>query len=191
MKVDLSSRSVEQMGLFGLTWPERVASFMKKRLKGTAIGKKLKSFWGGGGMNTRLINNIHREYMAYMATGRPPANFSVQPSSSGSGGEFDINTNFLVQLLTAKLNINPAIVIEFLRALFVLARDGKIPYAKWNPKGYKVSTALRRTFKSEKGIMDKVQKTGSYLKIGMVLASLGLGAYVLQQVKPIRKVIKR
>lgn len=180
---DKSPGVPEVMGLFGLSWPEKVASFMAKQLKGKPQSKKLKDFFQAGGKNVSLVNNLHREYMALMAENREPSSFTVSPDSQGSGGEFSSSTITLASLIENRTNVDPVIVLEFLRALYVLSRDGKIPFAKWNPKGYQTSTELKRTFKTEKGILDFTSKSGTYAKVLIVLASVGVGAYLLSQLK--------
>lgn len=188
--MDQLGYNTELMGLFGLSWPEKVASFIGKQLKGTAEAKKLKSFWGAGGKNVTLVKNLHNEYMALLAQGFNAANFTYPPNSAGAGGTFDQNTVSLASRISQKTNVSTVIILEFLRALFVLARDGKIPMAKWNPKGYAQSTELRKTFQTEKGFLEAAQTTGKYVKIGMALAALGVGAYILTQLKGFSNVKK-
>lgn len=185
MKVLIAERPVspELIGLFGLSWPEKVAKFMSNQLKGTALRKKLKSFWGAGGLNTTLVKNLHNEYMALMARNYAPADFVIKPNAQGTGGSFTPSTVNLASMIQQKTNIDSAVILEFLRAMYVLARDGKIPFNKWNPKGFKESTALRKTFTSEKGFIEAAQKTGNYAKIALIVAGLGAGAYFLSQVK--------
>lgn len=186
MKVALTRDKQELMGIFGLSWEEKTASFMNKKLKGTKLAKKLKSFWGAGGMNTSIVKNLHREYTALQATGWKPSNFSVMPDTNGDGGQFDQATIQLAGQLQARTNIESPIVFEFLRSLFVLARDGKIPFQKWNPQGYKQSTALQKSFKSEQGFLEAAQKTGKYMKIGMAVAAVGVSAYLLSQLSRLK-----
>lgn len=174
------------MGLFGLSWEEKTASFMNKKLKGTALAKKLKSFWGAGGMNVSIVKNLHREYAALMATGWKPSAFTVQPDSKGDGGQFDNPTIQLAGQLQARTNIESPIVFEFLRSLFVLARDGKIPFQKWNPQGYKQSTQLQKTFSTERGFLEAAATTGNYMKIVLAIAAVGVSAYLLSQLKVLK-----
>lgn len=186
-KVDLSgNRSTEYMGLFGLTWEEKVAAFVQRRLKGTAAAKKLSSFLQAGGKNVTLIKNLYREYAALMASGYNPADFSVSPDDKGSGGQYSDDTVSLAGVIADKTNVEPVIVLEFLRGLFVLARDGKISFAKWNPQGYKQSTKLQKTFSTEKSFLDMTSKTGTYAKIALAIGAVGVGAYLLSQIKGLR-----
>ena len=185
MKVDLSGNQ-EYMGLFGLSWEEKVAAFVQKRLKGTKAAKKLSDFFQAGGKNVALIKNLYREYAALMASGYKPAEFSVSPDDKGGGGQYAADTITLAGLLADRTNIETVIVLEFLRALFVLARDGKIPFAKWNPQGFKQSTKLQKSFSTEKGFLDITSKTGTYAKIALALGAVGVGAYLLSQIKGLR-----
>ncbi len=187
MKVDLSGCSnVEQMGLFGLSFEEKVAEFIRKRLKGTASAKKLSDFFQAGGKNVSLVKNLYREYAALMASGYSPSSFTVSPDGKGNGGQYASDTVTLAGKINGKTNIDMVIVLEFLRALFVMARDGKIPFAKWNPRGYQQSTKLQKTFSTEKGLLDITSKTGAYAKIALILGAVGVGAYLLSQLKGLR-----
>lgn len=183
--------SPETMGLFGLSWTEKVASFMSKQLKGTAAGKKMNQFWQAGGKNVTLVKNLHNEYMAYLSSGYKPAGFTYVPDSKGNGGTFDQSTIQLAGLIQQKTNVDTPIILEFLRGLFVLARDGKIPFAKWNPQGYAESTAKRKTFESEKGILEAAKSGTNVAKMIMILAGLGVSAYILTQLKGFKDVVKK
>lgn len=176
----------EVMGLFGFSWQEKVAAFMQKRLKGTAKEKLMKSFWQAGGKNVTLVNNLYNEYAAFMAKGQQPATFSVLPNAAGDGGEFSDSTISLASMLQKKTNVDTGVILEFFRAIFVLARDGKIPSAKWNPQGWKESTALRKSFSTEKGFGDVLQKSENYSKALLMIAGLGVGAYLLSQIKGLK-----
>lgn len=180
----MNTVSPELLGIFGLSFAEKVAAFMSKHLKGTAAAKNLKSFWSPGGVNTTLIDNLQREYAAEMAYGRQPASFVIPPDASGNGGTYTESSVALAGILSAKTNIDSAVILEFFRALFVLARDGKIPFAKWDPRGVMASTAAQKTFQSEKSIAD-IASGG--LKTLAIIAGLGVGAYALSQLKPLMR----
>lgn len=185
MTVDLSGG--EYMGIFGFSWEEKVGSFMKKALQGTAAAKKMSSFFQAGGVNVSLVKNLANEYLALMARGYRPANFTAPPDSNGSGGTFDSSTISLAGMLSNKTNVDAAVSLAFLRALFVLSRDGKIPFAKWNPQGYKESTTLRKTFSTEKGILEKVSPVANYGKIALIVAGIGTAAYFLSQLNAVKR----
>lgn len=187
MRKSFNTVPAEYMGIFGFSWEEKVASFIKMRLKGTEVGKKLSSFWQAGGMNVTLIKNLHNEYMALMAKGVAPSGFSVQPDDKGNGGTYSASTVSLAGKIAASTNADNSVVLEFLRALYVLSRDGKIPMAKWNPAGYKESTDLRKSFSTEKTVLDTITKTASTVadksKIILAVAAIGAAAYFLSQAK--------
>lgn len=184
MIVQLSHPQTETMGIFGFSWPEKIAKFMSQQLKGTSAVKKLKSFWSAGGLNVTLVKNLYNDYAALMASGYSPSNFSVAPNTAGTGGTFDGSTISLASKIQQSTNVETAVVLEFLRALYVLARDGKIPYAKWNPAGYQQKTALRQTFATEKSKIAEIAKgTLNYTKLALIAAVVTAGAYLLNKMK--------
>lgn len=187
MIVDFSKNQDELMGLFGLTWQEKLAGVMKKNLKGTKQQKILNDFFSAGGKNIKLIDNLYNEYAALMSKNYPPSDFKIQPVNN-KGGELNDSSISLIYLINAKTNIDHIVISEFLKALWILAKDGKIPFAKWNPKGYQETTALRKTFETEKTILDKGQDVKKYVNIGLVLASLGVGGYLLSQIKGFKNI---
>ena len=169
------------LGLFGLSWSEKVASFMGKRLKGTTVGKKMFDFFQPGGVNTTIVDNLQREYAVEMAYGRNPVSYVVPPDNQGNGGTLSDDTVMLGGILAAKTKVDASVVLEFFRALWVLARDGKIPFAKFDPKGVRAATATQKTFETEKTALDVVS---GGLKTLLIIAGLGVGAYALAQVSP-------
>ena len=192
MIVDFKRNSIidsEFMGIFGLSWEEKIASFIKRRLKGTGFENKLSDFFQAGGLNIKLVTNIHNEYMALMASGYNPSNFVSMPDNNGNGGSFSESTKNLSSLLHKKTNIESVIIDEFLRSLFVLSRDGKIPFEKWNPQGFKESTELRKTFETEKNFIDNLTVVAKKSNALLWIAGIGVTALLLNQLKflPIKK----
>lgn len=185
MKISLIKNDPELMGIFGWSWQEKVATMMLSILKGTQLESKMKSFWGGSGKNTELVNNLELSYTALMASGNNPASFALSPDSSGKNGVFSADSTLLAQQINKTTSVEIPIINSFLTSIFVLARDGKIPYEKWNPKGYAESKALTKdTFDSEKSIFDKITKpAGDTMKTVLVIAGVGAVAYLLNQVK--------
>ncbi len=181
------NNSAEYMGLFGFTWEEKVAAFAKKQLKGTAAAKKLSDFFQAGGVNVSLIKNLYNEYAAFMAKNYQPVSFAVQPDAAGNGGTFSPGTIELSALIGNKTNVETPIVLSFFKALYVLSRDGKIPFAKWNPAGWKESTNLRKSFPTEQGFLDTATKAATKAvdtsKIFLIVAGIGAAAYLLSQLK--------
>lgn len=182
MIVNFSNSTPELIGLFGLTWQEKVAGVMQKALKGTKYQKLMSDFFSSGNKNTKIVNNCYNEYAALMSKGFLPSGFKVLPVN-GKGGELNDSSIKLVSLINAKTNIDHAVIIEFLKALWILAKDGKIPFAKWNPKGHEETTALRKTFATEKTILDSKEDIKKYVNAGLIIAGLGVGGYLLSQIK--------
>lgn len=184
MKVNLSE-SPETMGIFGFSWQEKSAAFMQKRLKGTEYESKLKSFWGAGGKNVEMVNNLHLQYMALMARGYNPVSFSIAPDAAGNNSVLSADSILLTQEINKATGVDKAIINEFLISIFVLARDGKMPYEKFNPKGYNAATAItKETFVSEQSILDKITPTASKnISTFLVVAGIGVSAYLLSQIK--------
>lgn len=180
--------NTELMGIFGLAWNEKVASFMADRLSGTSK-KKMQDFTQPGGLNVKIVDNLYNYYMASLASGGSPIAFSIAPDKDGNGGDFDVNTLRLADSLQSSTNTDSGIVLNFLRAIWVLARDGKIPYEKWNPVAYEKTTALRKSIPTEQkgGFLQKAESvvTGATntSKVLMVIAGLGVAGYLLSQLK--------
>lgn len=171
--------NVESMGWFGLTWEEKVAksTYDKTILNNKTIAKKLKDIFQAGTFNIRLIENMYREYSALMAQRYKPASFEKGIPSN--------DTLNLVKIISKKINADEIIVLNFLNSLQELAAAGTIPFSKWNPSGYAESTALQKSFDSEKSILDKAQGVAvSASKVSTVLlivAGLGLVSYIVYE----------
>lgn len=170
----------ETMGIFGFSTEEKIGKFVLRRLRGTLHEKKLKDFWQASGLNITLIKNLLRTYMSYMASNQSPSMFSIQPDANGDGGEFTSKTITLASRIVSATNVDGSIVIEFLRAMYVLARDGKIPFSKWNPKGYKEATELQKTFKTEQTIGDVAKSTMNKF---VIVAIVGVAIYGASKMK--------
>lgn len=171
----------ELMGLFGLTWQEKVTSLTYKKVNAIdkAIAKKLKDLFQPGSVNVRMLENMHREYIALMAKGSRPSNFV--------NGVADNYTLQLIPKIKEKINIDDLIILKFLESLYELSAAGKIPYAKWNPRGFKESTALQKTFPSEVTILDNVQKSAKVGTILLIVAGIGVSLYYLNNIERLRR----
>lgn len=167
------------MGWFGLTWQEKIAKaiYTNTYLKDRTLAKKMKDFLQPGGLNIRLVENMYREYSALMAQKYKPASFK--------DGMPDTNTSNLIQIIKNRINTDEILVLNFLKALQELSAAGTIPFAKWNPSGYAESTALQKSFDTEKSILDKAQRAAvSASKVGTVLlivTGLGLASYLIYE----------
>lgn len=171
----------ELMGLFGLTWQEKVTNLTYKKVNAIdkTIAKKLKDFFQAGSLNVRMLENMHREYIALMAKGNKPSNII--------DGKADSNTLQLIPKIKEKINIDDLIILKFLESLFELSAAGKIPYAKWNPKGFKESTALQKTFPSEVTILDNVQKGAKVGTVLLIVAGIGISLYYLNNIERLKR----
>lgn len=171
----------ELMGLFGLSWQEKVTALTYKKVNAIdkTIAKQLKDFFQSGSLNVRTLENMHREYIALMAQGYKPSVFV--------NGVPDSSTLQLIPKIKDKLNIDELIILKFLESLFELSAAGKIPYAKWNPKGYKESTALQKTFPSEKTVLDNVQKGAKIGTVLLIVAGVGVSLYYLNNIERLRR----
>jgi len=171
----------ELMGLFGLTWQEKVTNETYKKVNATdkTIAKKLKDFLQPGGLNIRMLENMHREYLALMAKGFKPSNFTNNIPDS--------YTLQLIPKIKEKINTDDLIILKFLESLFELSAAGKIPYAKLNPQGFKESTALQKTFPSEITIMDTVKKGAKVSTILFIVAGVGVSLYYLNNYERLKR----
>jgi hypothetical protein len=169
----------ELMGMFGLTWEEKVAALVYSKLQtiDKKLAKKMKDFFQAGGFNIRLIQNMQREYAALMAQGYKPANYV--------NGVPDKLTPTLITIIKNKVNTEDQIVSAFLSSLQELAANGIIPFAKWNPKGYEESTNLQKSFESEKTILDKAQTVAKTTAMAsstiLLVAGLGFLSYLIYE----------
>ncbi len=166
----------ELLGIFGLSWQEKVANLTYQKTAKTdkELSRKLKDFWQSGGLNVTLINNLYMQYAALMASGYMPSSFK--------NGEPDKNTKVLIDKINAKLNIDKLIIKNFLDSIFQLSSEGKIPLQKWNPKGYKETQDLVKTFPSETSIFDKVKKSTNTVSSILIVAGIATTLYYLNSI---------
>ena len=142
----------------------------------------MNDFFQAGGKNVRLIDNLHREYMALQAEGKS----AVSVVNDG----LDQSSLSLANEIYKRTNVDIVIVIEFLKSIYNLSKTGKIPYEKWNPKGYKKSETAKKTFSTEKGFFDFAKSTAGYGKIVLIVAGIGASAYLLNQFNQFKGVKK-
>lgn len=181
MKVQLGTCSTpETLGIFGLSWPEKVASEMIDNLKGTGYEGNLKSFWSAGGKNTTLVKNLQKVYTQYMIEGNQPPTFT--------GGNADTYAVYLSEQLSNDTATPQPVTLEFLRALYTLTQKGKIDYKLYNPVGYKETAEVITESKPKTGINLVLEQTGETLNKVLIVGGLAVGAYLLANVN---KFIKR
>lgn len=179
MKVKLNNS--ERMGVFGLSWPEKVAKHMHSGLKGTGYESILTSFWGAGGTNTGLVKNLHNVYTSYIASGVQPPVFNGGANDAASTGQLskDISTD------TATPEI---VAMQFLRSIYDLTRSGVIDYKLYDPVGYKETIETIEQIKPKTGVVLVAEKTGEVFNKVLIVGGLAAGAYLLAN---LTKLIKR
>ncbi len=166
----------EYLGIFGLSWQEKLADSTHKKVNSVDknIAKKLKDFFQSGGLNVRMIENLHREYTALMASGYKPSNYNDSSSLQ--------DTENLSKILSDKTKIEKVITDSFLRSLYDLSATGKIPFEKWNPAGYKESIILQKKFDTEKNIFEKISTDAKSVKNVLLFSGILAGLYYLNNV---------
>jgi len=166
----------EFMGIFGLSWQEKVANLTYQKTVKTnkELSKKLKDFWQSGGLNVTIVNNLYREYAALLASGYMPSSFE--------NGIPDQNTKALIDKINSRVTIDKLIIKNFLESIFELSSEGKIPFQKWNPKGYKETQDLVKTFPSEASIFDKVKKGTNTVSTILIIAGIATTLYYLNSI---------
>lgn len=163
---------VEERYLGAFTWEGEVIGYMMARLKAFPTLYKLAK-------SKRVFNNMHREYMSLIAEG-----FTQADIISGKGDflKWNAQTYRMASLISDRVNVPKLLVINFFNALYNLALQGKIPYQKWNPKGFQEAKDLQKTLPSEKSIFTKsgevVGKFGKNL-IPIAIVAGVLGGYFL------------
>lgn len=166
----------ELMGVFGLSWKEKVINTMKPGLKGSEELKMLSSFWGE---NTGLVDNLHNAYLVELSQGSAPIGFTSPPDEKAVGGSFNAETDILSQNISSRTGIDKVVTDAFLKSLFVLGRSGKIDLKKIDPVGYKKAKEAQKEMNTG-GIVDSLRSTGSAL---LWVGGIAAGAYFLNSLK--------
>ena len=161
--------------LGAVTWKGKIKDYMKARLKYQPELLKLAD-------NSRVLDNIHREYMALLAKGYKKADII---SGSGDFLKWDRQTYTMSRLIADKTNVPNLLVLNFFIAMYNLAKSGKIPFEKWNPKEFEESEKLKKKFSTEKTWLDKTgEKAG---KLTRLLMPLSVGAGIITAFFMLRK----
>lgn len=153
-------------------WVDRILFYMGKRLKYIPDLKKL--------LHSRNVLNMHREYMALIASGQ----FKKADKVSGSGDfiRWNKQTYKLGRKIAERTNLPLLFILNFFSALYNLASVGEIPAAKYDPVGYTKSKILQQTIPTEKGLFKKTSETvtgfGKAI-VPLTVAVAVLGALVL------------
>lgn len=170
---------VEYMGLFGLSWSEKVAKNMISRLYGTEYEDNLKSFWGAGGMNTTLVKNLQNVYTELLVKGYTLPNFTYDIP--------DQYANIMAEAIAKSTATPQPVTLAFLGALYELTANGTIDYKLFNPLGYKETVETIEQAEPKTGISQVVETTGKTLNKVLIVGGLAVGAYLLANVNKIFK----
>lgn len=181
----MTTQNPQELGFFGFSAWEKILSYMQSALRGMVEYSYVSSFW----KNENLINNLNREYMSMQSSGYNPA--TPQKKLSQYTKLWNPETNKMAQLIGKNLNIPQLVVLAYFSAIFDLSATGKIPYQKWNPKGYAKSKKLQEKIETEKTGIKKITEgiqsaTGTVQKILIpitIMAILATGLYIYKQFK--------
>lgn len=174
-----NSYKPEIMGMFGLSWKEKVAAKMIAILAGTEYEDTAKSFWGPSGKNTALIKNLHTVYTRYMAEGNEPPVPTEAISST--------YTSDLAKSISFETGVPTEVTMAFLIAMYDLVQVGQIEYKLYNPMGYKESMESAEQAKPKTGINLFAEQAGGTLNKIIIIGGLAVGAYLLTNINKLRK----
>lgn len=150
-------------------WKDRILFYMGKRLKHIPDLKKL--------LFKRNVDNMHREYMALIASGYQKAD---RESGSGDMIKWNRQTYRLAREIEDRTNLPFLFVLYFFSALYNLAAIGKVPFKEWNPKGFTKSTVLKKSLPSQKNIFQNVgisTKLLPFVLVGGIVGGMILSGY--------------
>lgn len=154
-------------------WKGKVFNYMRARLKGLPAYKQL---------NMVLIDNLYREYASLIASGYEKADII---SGKGDLVRWNKQTYNMARTIADRLNISVIIILNFFLALYNLAKAGKIPFQKWNPKGYIKSKKLMTTLPTEKTFAQTMvlgmREMGKVLIPLSILGGIAAGYYFFRK----------
>ena len=169
----------EYMGVFGFTWQEKVGKKMLSLLDGTGYESSIKSFWGGSGLNTGMINDLHDSYVSLLTAGNRPAEYT--------GSIPSIQTTSLSRTIQGSTAIAEPIVDAFLFSLYNLASIGKISYSIYDPVGYKKVAETVTETEPVTGVQAVIQDTGKTVGKILIVAGLAAGAVLFVNINKMFK----
>lgn len=167
-------RDVELMG-FG--WTDNVKSYLLRLTKGLPYLRKYAT-------RTRIILNLNTQYMALIVQGYKPINIL---SGSGDFIKWNKESYKMASIISEKMGLPKVFVLYYFLAIFNLARGGKIPLSKWNPKADVEAKKLKNKLSTEKNVFTKiadslkagVEKTTNKIVVPIVVVgSIGLLLYI-------------
>lgn len=158
-----------ELGVFGMSWQEKIAGQMNKSLNGTPEHKFISKT--GPGHNVTIVKNMGNEYASLQATGYGPA--------MASNGILTPETMEMSQIISSRLGLPLKVGTSFLSAMIMLGGLGKVPYKVWKPKQYAVTKKQKKSLIANKGFFTNTLKTtANVAKYGTLAALLIGGAYV-------------
>ncbi len=160
------------LGVFGLSWAEKVAAEMLSVLKGTDYEGTIKDFWGGSGLNTGLIKTLHKYYESYLLSGMSPPVFD--------GHVPDSTATQMANDLEETTKIPYAVNMEFLRSIYTLARNGEIAFKYYDPVRYAQVKEETGAFDFKDIFRTAGDKMNVFLIAGGVAAALLMFSYMNQ-----------
>lgn len=159
------------MGVFGITWQEKIASAMYKILP-SDLKKTIRSFWGGSGFNTRIIDNLYLSYLSIMREGVKPPEYT-----DNQGGNSAV---LITPRIAQSTNVNTQIVDSFLKSLYNLSKNGTIEFSKYDPVKVEREKKIQSTFTTEKNIFSKtLEAVDKGTNKIIILSIIGLTGYIL------------
>ena len=164
---EILQNNPELLGAIG--WLNKIKDFMKKRLPKNSFPKLYKL-----ADNTRVIENMHREYMSLLASGYKKADIL---SGIGDFVKWNRQTYTMSNIISDRTNLPKLLILNFFLAMYQLARAGEIPFEKWNPEEFEKSKKLQKSFATEKGFLEKTGEKAS--KITKILMPLSIGAGIV------------
>jgi hypothetical protein len=160
---------MQAIGFLGLSWQETVLSLVKKWLTGTPDYKII---------NTTIIDNVSRIYISEIAKGQNPITWATT-NADILLNKMDSNSVGFTREIARQANTSFILTDRILRAIFYLSAIGKIPYAKYDPKGYEAQSKAVKKFSSEKSFFDKYLPSKKPLIIGSIIIAGIAGLYFI------------
>lgn len=149
-------------------WIDKIILFMRKRLKYSPEYKLI---------THRMILNLQREYMSLQASGYAAADIV---SGSGDLVKWSKQTYKMSRKISDSLNVSQLFVLNFFLALYNLAKVGKIPYQKWNPKGYIKAKKKQKKIETERSPFEKAAKGLSIIVPLAIVGGIAAGVFILK-----------
>ena len=157
----------------GLLWRGQVFTYMEKLLEGFPE-KKL--------ISLRMIDSLNRSYMSAIARGLKHADVIY---AKGDIIKWDKPTYKLSKHIAEEIRVSQLFVLNYFIAIYNLAKAGKIPYQKWNPRGYIKAKKLMKKIPTEIPMLEKVGKKAMFAGMAIlpiaIIGALAAGYIMLKR----------